>query len=101
MDSDVRADVQRLRRERGIGASEAVNEMVRRGLAAADVDRPRFAQTTSDLGAARLPLDDISELLGAVEGPGSPVIVDANVLVYTHRGSDHHEAAPSGYPPAD
>ncbi len=69
MDDDVAAAVERLRRDRGIGPSEAVNELVRRGLRVGEAQPARFTQATSDLGAARLPLDDIGGLLDALEGP--------------------------------
>ena len=69
MDNDVAAAVERLRRERGIGPSEAVNELIRLGLNASRETRSPFVQRTSDLGAARLPLDDIGGLLAALEGP--------------------------------
>jgi hypothetical protein len=65
--SDVAAAVEQLRRERGAGVSDAVNELVRRGLAAKP-RTPRFRQQTSDLGPARLGLDDIGGVLDAVEG---------------------------------
>ena len=69
MDDDVASAVERLRHEKGIGLSEAVNELVRRGLRAAEAERATFTQTTSDLGSARLGLDDIGGLLDALEGP--------------------------------
>lgn len=64
---DVAAAVEQVRRERGAGVSDAVNELVRRGLTA----RPpgsRFTQTASDLGRPTLPIDDIAGLLEVLEG---------------------------------
>ena len=65
---DVAAAVEKLRRERGSGVSEAVNELVRRGLAA-EATRRRFRQRTSAMGPARLGLDDVGGLLDALDGP--------------------------------
>lgn len=69
LDDDVAAAVRDLRRTRGMGPSEALNELARRGLAVRDDEVPPFVQRTSDLGRARLPLDDIAGLLDALEGP--------------------------------
>jgi len=46
---DVAAAVQQLRKERGIGLSEALNELARAGLRRAPV-RQQFRQRTSSLG---------------------------------------------------
>ena len=67
---DVAAAVKRLRRERGIGLSDAVNELVRRGLGSTGKGRS-FRQTTSRLGEAKLPLDDVAGLLETLDGPAS------------------------------
>jgi hypothetical protein len=64
---DVSAAVEHAQRERGVGVSEVVNDLVRRGLAATP-ERPPFRQTTSDLGRARLPVDDVAGLLDVLEG---------------------------------
>ncbi len=64
---DVAAAVDQLRRERGAGVSDAVNELVRRGLAAPR-SRSRFVQRTSDMGEPRLPLDDVATVLESLEG---------------------------------
>ena len=65
---DVSAAVERLRRERGVGVSEVINDLVRRGLAGPSDGREPFRQRTSDLGPARLSLDDVAGLLDVVEG---------------------------------
>lgn len=65
---DVAAAVERLRRERGSGVSDAVNELVRRGLGAHE-DRPRFRQKSSAMGVPRHSLDDVAGLLEALDGP--------------------------------
>lgn len=64
---DVAAAVDRLRRERGAGVSEAVNELVRRGLTRAPRSE-RFMQRRSRMGPASLPLDDVAGLLDVLEG---------------------------------
>ena len=65
---DVSAALEHLRRERGAGVSEVINDLVRRGLAASPGDREPFRQRTSDLGPARLNLDDVAGLLDVLEG---------------------------------
>lgn len=64
---DVAAAVEQLRRRRGSGISEVVNDLLRQGLAR-DQPRPRFEQRVSDMGVPRLDLDDVSGLLAALEG---------------------------------
>jgi hypothetical protein len=64
---DVAAAVGELRRRRGTGISEVVNDLLRQGLAHGQ-PRGLFEQTASDMGAPRLDLDDISGLLDALEG---------------------------------
>lgn len=67
---DVAAAVEQLRRERSIGASEAVNDLIRAGLLA---DRPTraFAQTTHGLGQG-IDYADIQEALETLDGPRTP-----------------------------
>ncbi len=65
---DVAAAVSALRDGRGIGLSEAVNELVRAGLTERPAARP-FVQETHDLGSARIDLDNIGEVLELIEGP--------------------------------
>lgn len=66
LDDDVAAAIELLRRERHIGVSTAVNELVRRGLA---VGRPssQFVQRTSS-GHARLDITDVAEVLDLLDG---------------------------------
>jgi hypothetical protein len=66
---DVAAAVERLRRERGIGLSEAVNELVRAGLSAGRPTRP-FRQKTHDLGAA-VDFSNIGETIETLDGPAA------------------------------
>lgn len=68
LDDDVAVAVQRLRRERGLGTSAAVNVLARQGLARAAHEPSTFRQQVSALGAARIPLDDIGAALEVLEG---------------------------------
>lgn len=68
LDPDVERAVQRLRREAGMGVSEAVNTLVRRGLAARETEPASFVQSTSSMGRARVPLDDVGVALDILEG---------------------------------
>lgn len=65
--ADVAAAVEQLRRERGSGISDVVNDLLRTALVG---ERPKapFAQRVSDMGVPRLELDDVSGLLDALEG---------------------------------
>lgn len=68
LDEDVARAVAEARRERGIGVSEAVNVLARRGLAQPEPEVRPFTQTVSALGRPRLPLDDIEETVAILEG---------------------------------
>jgi hypothetical protein len=61
LDDDVTAAVERLRREQGLGLSEAVNELVRRGLAGSPAPTP-YVQRTASLGM-RIDVANIGEVL--------------------------------------
>jgi len=66
-DGDVAAAIERLRRERGLGVSAAVNELIRTGL----THRPeqgRFVQRTSS-GEALVDVTNIAETIELLEGP--------------------------------
>ena len=64
---DVAVAVEQLRRDRGRGISEVVNDLLRKGLAEQQPSPP-FQQRVSDMGAPSLDLDDVSGLLEALEG---------------------------------
>ncbi|MFD4401943.1 CopG family transcriptional regulator [Nocardia sp. NPDC058499] len=69
LDSDVLAAAERLRRERGIGLGEAVNELVRAGIHHRPTVPPRsFRQRTRALGA-RVDLSRNSEVLDLLDEP--------------------------------
>lgn len=63
---DVVAAVERLRRERSLGMSEAVNELVRVGLASQQRPRKPFRQKSYDLGI-HVNVDNIAETLDALD----------------------------------
>ena len=63
---DVSAAVEQLRRERSIGVSEAVNELIRRGLATKR-ERRRFRQRSHSVGL-RIDVTDVAEAVELAEG---------------------------------
>ena len=67
LDADVAAAVERLRHEQGIGLSEAINALIRAGLAV-PAQRHRFRQRSADLGL-RVDVSNIGETLDLLEGP--------------------------------
>jgi hypothetical protein len=69
LDDDVAAAVQRLRDERHIGLSDAVNELIRAGLAA-PARRSTFRQRTVDLGL-RVDVRSVADALEHLDGPGA------------------------------
>lgn len=68
LDDDVAAAVERLRRERSMGLSEVVNELIGRGLAAESGRARRFRQRTHPLGL-RIDVTNVAEALELLEGP--------------------------------
>lgn len=66
-DEDVGRAVERLRREQGLGLSEAVNRLVRRGLRAADEPREPFEQETRELGLS-VDVSDVAEAIELLDG---------------------------------
>ncbi len=68
--SDVAAAVEGLRRERHIGVSAAVNELIRTGLGQADTARKPFVQRTSPMGA-RMDVANIADVLEVLDGPAA------------------------------
>ncbi len=67
---DVASAVERLRRERSVGMSEVVNELIRAGLASEQKSRRRFRQKSYDLGRS-IEFDNIGDALETLEGPDS------------------------------
>ena len=66
-DPDTMAAIEELRRETGIGVSDAVNQLVRRGLLPREA-RPRFQQETHELGL-KIDVSNVAEALEIAEGP--------------------------------
>jgi hypothetical protein len=64
---DVAAAVERVRRERSIGLSEAVNDLVRAGLLQQRAARP-FEQRTHDLGDG-VDFSNIADAIETLDGP--------------------------------
>lgn len=69
LDSDTAQAVQELRRESGRGLSEAVNDLIRRGLLA-EPRRPRFEPRTRHLGI-RIDVSNVADALDLLEGSES------------------------------
>ena len=68
LDADVAAAVESARRERGVGVSAAVNDLVRIGLARAERPRAPFVQDTSPMGAL-IDVANVGRALEMLEGP--------------------------------
>lgn len=69
LDDDVAAAVEQLRRERNLGLSEAINELIRAGLRARPPER-RFRQRTRRIGL-RVDVTDVAEALELLDGAES------------------------------
>lgn len=66
---DVAAAVERLRRERSLGLSEAVNELIRSGLVA-DVRVRGFKQKTHDMGGG-IDYTNVADAIETLDGPAA------------------------------
>jgi Arc/MetJ family transcription regulator len=69
LDADVVRAVERLRRQRGLGLSEAVNELIRSGLRTR-APRSAFHQRTHSLGL-RIDVRNVAEALEQLDGPAA------------------------------
>lgn len=67
IDDDVAAEIGRLRRERGLGISEAVNLLARTGMRTKP-GRRAFRQRTAQLGL-RVDVSNIGDVLETLDGP--------------------------------
>jgi hypothetical protein len=65
LSDDVAAEVERLRRERGIGVSAAINELARAGIAAESANSP-FRQRSIPLGL-RIDVSNVAEVLDILD----------------------------------
>jgi hypothetical protein len=70
LSDDVAAAVEQLRRERSIGLSQAVNDLVRAGLTTQHTGAP-FRQEAHDLGSG-IDFSNIADALETLEGPAAP-----------------------------
>ncbi len=68
-DKDVAAAIEKLRRQRSIGPSEAVNELIRAGLRAKTP--PRRYQPRSQALGLRIDVTNVAEALEQLEGPAT------------------------------
>jgi hypothetical protein len=69
LSDDVAAAVEKLRRERGLGLSEAVNDLVRSGLTA-ERSAQRFRQSSHDLGDG-IDVSNVAEAIETLDGPAA------------------------------
>lgn len=69
LDDDVSAAIEQLRKTSNLGFSEAVNQLIRRGLSAQKRRRP-FEQRTRPLGI-RIDVSNVAEALELLEGPSA------------------------------
>jgi hypothetical protein len=69
LDDDVASAVRGFQRQRGVGVSEAVNTLVRAGLAAKQPSG-RYRQRTVDLGL-KIDVTNVAEALELLDGPDS------------------------------
>lgn len=65
LEDDVAAEVERIRRVEGLGISEVVNRLIRRGLASPE-QPPTYVHMTSDLGA-RYDIGNVGEVLDLLD----------------------------------
>ncbi len=68
-DAEAAAVVEQFRRERGVGVSAAVNELIRRSATRPAARRPFVQQTSS--GGAKMDMTNIAEVLELLEGPAA------------------------------
>lgn len=67
LDDDVLAAIDRLRQQRAIGLSEAVNDLIRMGLSVKPRSRP-FRQRSQSIGL-RIDVANVADALEQLEGP--------------------------------
>ncbi|HEX4838414.1 MAG TPA: ribbon-helix-helix protein, CopG family [Solirubrobacteraceae bacterium] len=67
---DVAAAVEKLRRERSIGLSEAINDLVRAGLIERRPASPCFRQKAHDLGHG-IDFSNVAEVIETLDGPSA------------------------------
>lgn len=67
LDPDIAAEVERLRRQQGLGLSEAVNSLARRGMIPAKKQEP-YAMNPRPLGF-KIDVTNVAEVLEMLEEP--------------------------------
>lgn len=70
LQADVAAAVERLRRSEGIGVSEAVNRLVREGLAKAQASSP-YEHDSYDMGQ-KVDVTDVGDVIGLLDETDPP-----------------------------
>ena len=68
-DADTEAEIERLRRERSMGVSEAVNALIRRAMLV-QPEPVVFRQRTRRLGV-KMDVSNVADALEVLEGPGA------------------------------
>lgn len=68
VDDDVYAEMQRLRREEGLGPSAAINALARRGMVRAETSAQRYVHHARAMGS-RVDLTNIGEVLDLLDQP--------------------------------
>jgi predicted CopG family antitoxin len=66
---DVTAEVERMKREQGVGVSEAINNLARAGMIRKKEPRKKFVQRTYNLGEELIDITNVAEALEQAEGP--------------------------------
>lgn len=69
LEDDVAAALERLRRQRSMGVSEAVNELIRRGLVA-DRRGQRFTQHSHDMDRG-IDYSNVADAIETLDGPSA------------------------------
>jgi hypothetical protein len=69
LEDDVAAALEQLRRDRSIGLSQAINELIRAGLTAKRPHAP-FQQSSQPIGL-RIDVTNVAEALELLEGPSA------------------------------
>jgi hypothetical protein len=67
LDPDVKAEVERLRRQKGLGLSEAVNSLARRGMVPLKRDE-KYAMSPRPLGF-KIDVTNVAEVLDMLDDP--------------------------------
>lgn len=68
-DPDVASAIEKLRREKGIGLSQAANDLIREGLKKRP-ERPKFRQRSHRMGF-KIDVTNVAEALDLLEGPAN------------------------------